>query len=93
MSSEDELKILREEINRVTAEIIRLCAVRLSLAAKTGEIKLTEGLPIESPKVEQELKQTVVQNCRLHGIDSQFGLGILKLLLEESKRLQRDLMK
>lgn len=93
MSIEDELKILRDEIKKITAEIVRLCAVRLSLATKIGEIKLREGLPVEVSGVEEELRQAVIESCRLHGINSQFGLRILNLLLRESKTLQRDLMK
>lgn len=91
MSSRDELRILREEVKKVTAEIIRLCGVRLSLVSKIGEIKLMEGLPIEDSRVEKQLREAILENCRLYGINSQFGLRIFNLLLEESKRFQRDL--
>jgi len=93
MAEKDKLRSIREEITKVTAEIIRLCGIRFSLAKRIGEIKLKEGLPIEDSRVEEKLKQTVLEKCRLFGVNAQFGIKLLNLLLEESKRLQRGLSK
>lgn len=92
MSRRDELENLRNEINKVTTEIIRLCRERFSLARKIAEIKAERGLPIEDSKVEENLKQKVLEKCRLSGVDAGFGLKLLNLLLDESKQVQRDLV-
>ncbi len=93
MSEEYDLKVLREEIAKVTLEIIRLCGERLSLAERIGEIKARGNILIEDQRVEDELRRRVIEECRVHGIDSQFGLKILDLLIEESKRVQREARK
>ncbi|MFB0503148.1 MAG: chorismate mutase [Candidatus Bathyarchaeia archaeon] len=92
MNRGEELEDLREEIRKVTAEIIKLCGTRLSLAERVGEIKLMRSLPIEDSDVEDELRQAVLEDCRLYGVDSEFGIRLLDLLLEESKRLQGNIM-
>lgn len=87
-----ELEELREQIGKVTVEIIKLCGKRLSLAERAGEMKLAKCLPIEDPDVEEELRQAVLENCHLYCVDSEFGIRLLDLLLEESKRLQKKIM-
>jgi len=92
MSRDEELEDLREEIRKVTAEIIKLSGRRLSLAERVGELKLQKCLPIEDSDVEEELRQDVLQDCRLYGVDSEFGMRLLNLLLEKSKSLQKNIM-
>jgi len=87
-----DLEDLREQIRKVTVEIIKLCGKRLSLAERVGEMKLAKCLPIEDSDVEEELRQAVLENCHLHCVDSEFGIRLLDLLLEESKRLQRNIV-
>ena len=87
-----ELEDLREQIRKVTVEIIKLCGKRLSLAEKAGKMKLAKCLPIEDSDVEEELRQAVLENCHLYCVDSEFGIRLLDLLLEESKRLQRNIV-
>jgi len=87
-----ELEDLREQIRKVTVEIIKLCGKRLSLAERVGEMKLAKCLPIEDSDVEEELRQAVLENCHLYRVDPEFGVRLLDLLLEESKRLQRNIV-
>lgn len=88
----DDLRALRDEMSRLTLEIIRLAGERLTLARKIGEIKAQNNLPIEDPAVENELKIKVIDLCQKYGIDINFSLRLLELLLEESKRIQREVM-
>ncbi len=89
MDGKDSLRILREEIEKVTLEILELCGRRLFLARKIGEIKTEEGIPIEDLDVEERLKSKIVERCRHIGLDPKFGLRLLDILLDESKRIQR----
>jgi len=92
MSERDELESLRHKVNKVTVEIIRLCGERFSLARKIGEMKARMGFPIEDLKVEEKLRREVLEKCSVFGVDAEFGLRILDLLLEESKRNQRNMI-
>jgi len=83
---------LRKEITRVTLEIFRLCGERLQLAKQIGEAKARENMPIESFKVEERLRREVLDVCRTHGMDTGFCLRLLESILDESKRIQRELV-
>ncbi len=93
MSENEDLKNLRDEITKITLKIIRLSGKRLVLARKIGEIKARRDMEVEDPGVEQELKNKVIELSREHNIDTDFSLKLLNLLIEESKRAQRDVIK
>jgi len=88
----DELKILRDRVAELTLEIIRLSGERLFLARKIGEIKAQNRMPVDDPSVESELRDKVIDLSRKYGIDINFSLKILNLLIEESKRVQREII-
>jgi len=92
LTRKTSLAELRNEITRVTLEITRLCGERLQLAKKIGEIKARENLPIESPKFEEDLRTEVLSVCQTYGMERGFCLKLLDLLIDESKRVQRDLL-
>ncbi|RLE52559.1 MAG: chorismate mutase [Candidatus Methanomethylicota archaeon] len=89
----EDLKYLRSKMAELTLEIIRLSGERLALAKKIGEIKAKNNMPIEDPVVERKLKSKVLDLSQKHNIDVNFSLKLLDLLLEESKRVQRDVIK
>jgi len=86
----DELRVLRDRVTELTLEIIRLSSERLLLAKKIGEIKARKGMPVEDPSIENELRNKVIDFSRKCGIDLDFSLKLLNLLIEESKRVQKD---
>ena len=90
LSKKSELERLRDEIARVTLEIFRLCKRRIELARKIATVKMKEGLPIEDLKVERNLKRRVLEFCRGSGIEDEFCIGLLDLLIRESKRVQEE---
>ena len=77
---------------RLTLEIIRLAGERLALAKKIGEIKAQRNMPIEDSRVEQELREKVAELSKKLNMDVNFSLNLLNLLIEESKRVQREIM-
>jgi chorismate mutase len=89
----EELKVLREEVARITLEIIRLSSRRLSLVRKIGEIKARNNMAVEDPSVEDDLKARVIDLSKKYNVNVDFSLKLLNLLLEESKRVQREIMK
>jgi len=91
MKDSQDLDELRNEIKDVTVEIMRLAGKRLLLARKVGEVKRQKGLPVEDLEVEKELKQNVLKKCQEYGVESRFGLKLLNLLIDEAKRVQKEL--
>ncbi len=90
MERERSLEELREEIRQATVEILRLAGERLSLAKKIGKLKREMGMPIEDPKAEEELRSLALKKCQAYGVNRHFGLKLLNLLIDESKRVQRE---
>jgi len=87
---ESSLDELREEVKKVTLEMLSLAGKRLSLAKRIGEIKRQRHLPMEDLKAERELKHIILEKCRVYGIDERFGLKLLNLLIDEAKRVQSE---
>lgn len=91
MGEESNLDDLREEIRKITVDMLRLAGKRLSLAKRIGEIKRQKGLPMEDLKAEKELKHVVLEKCRVYSVDERLGLKLLNLLINEAKRVQSEL--
>ncbi len=93
LSKKSELEKLRDEIAAVTLEILDLCKRRIELARKIAMVKMKEGLPIEDLKVEGNLKRRVLKFCHESGLEDEFCIKLLDLLIRESKRAQEEEMK
>jgi len=89
----DSLDELRKRIEAVTLEIFSLSGERVQLAKQVGGIKARRGIPVENVEVEQKLTEKVLEHCRRLGLDEDFCLVLLQVLLEESKRVQREAAK
>ena len=92
MAGEADLAELRKDITRVTLEIFRLCGERLRIAGKIGEIKACRKSPVENLHAEEELRDKVLEVCLRNSIDTGFCVKLLDLLLEESKRVQKEVL-
>ena len=92
MNEKIELERLRSEIAKVTFEILDLCKKRAELARKIATVKSRMGLPIENPEVERNLKRRVLDFCQKKSMHSEFCVDLLNLLINESKRVQEEVM-
>ncbi|MCR5809073.1 MAG: chorismate mutase [Clostridiales bacterium] len=88
MENSDKLTELRERLDRIDGEIMRLFEERMEAAEEIGEYKRTAGLPTEDKEREGEVYVT-----RVTPLAQRFragGIRLVKLLLEESKNVQRS---
>jgi len=93
LSEKTEINRIRKQIEKVTLEIFNLCGDRFQLARQLGEIKATRGIPVENVKIEQELRSKVLELSKRQGMNEGFCLKLLQLLLEESKKIQNEIVK
>jgi aspartate aminotransferase len=93
LNEEPKIDALREEIENVTIEILRLVGQRLFLAKKLGKKKLLGDLPIEDIEVERRLRQKALGRCEAFGLRLSFGLRLLNLLIEEAKIVQNEVIR
>lgn len=92
MSENTRLDNLRSEIERVTLTIIDLVSQRNTLAHDIAVEKSRLSSPLVNPLVERHLRSVVSDRCRMNGVDSSFGLRLLNQLMEESIRLQNEIL-
>jgi aspartate aminotransferase len=86
-----DINNLRKEIENVTAEIFNLVGKRFLLSREIAKAKMKMGLPVEDVDAERRLKEIISEKCKSYNIDLNFGLRLLNLLVEESKRIQESL--
>ncbi len=58
---------LRDEIDRIDRELVRLVARRLHSSIEIARIKATKGIPLRSPERESELVAEVAADADAHG--------------------------
>jgi aspartate aminotransferase len=88
MKDDGELEALREKVRLVTADIVRDVHKRMDLAKQIGEIKGRLGIDVRDEKVEQEVRNNVLALADEIGMNQEFMLRLLNILLEESESLQ-----
>jgi len=84
----EELDELREEVKKVTMEIIKMVGKRMELVKTISEIKRQRKLPIEDLETEKKLRRAILEACETFNINNRLGLKILNLLIYEAKRIQ-----
>jgi 3-deoxy-7-phosphoheptulonate synthase len=87
----DQLGIpsLRDEIDRVDRELIKLVARRLHSSVEIAKIKAVKGLAMRSPDREEELIQEAMADGVALGVDGQYIEDLMRTVLEHSRAAQR----
>jgi aspartate aminotransferase len=83
-----DLDELRNKIDEITLDMIKLLKSRQDMAKKIGNIKKDHGLSITDELREQNLRSKVISLCNEIGIDVETGTKFLNLLLNESIKVQ-----
>ena len=81
---------IREEIDRLDDELLRIFNERSALAVKIGEIKKQKGLRIYDPTREKLIFQRVQSN-NPGPLDNQAIVRLFERVIDESRSLERTL--
>ncbi len=87
MSNIDQL---RNKIDDITIQMLRLLKERTETAKQIGELKKNSGLSVYDEKREEQLRTEVSQLCKEIGLDESIGKKFLNFLLNESIKVQTD---
>ncbi|MCH8975574.1 MAG: aminotransferase class I/II-fold pyridoxal phosphate-dependent enzyme, partial [Thaumarchaeota archaeon] len=85
MSNIDQL---RNKIDEITLEMIKLLQSRIEIAKEIGEIKKNLGKGITDETREENLRSKVISVCNEIGLDDSIGTKLLNFLLNESVKVQ-----
>lgn len=83
---------LRAKIDEIDSKFIELLDKRIQLCGEIGEIKAKEGSDVYVPKREQEIFQTRERWGQRYGFSKKFVRVLFRVILFESKRLQKLLV-
>lgn len=87
MSNIDQL---RNKIDEITLQMLRLLKERTDAARQIGELKKNSGLSVFDEKREEQLRTEVAGLCNEIGLDESIGKKFLNFLLNESIKVQTD---
>jgi aspartate aminotransferase len=83
-----ELDNLRDKMDEITLEMIKLLKKRTEIAKQIGTIKKDLDLSVTDEKREENLRAKVVSLCSEIGISEALGTRFLNFLLNESIKVQ-----
>jgi aspartate aminotransferase len=83
-----EIDNLRDKIDEITLEMIKLLKKRTVIAKEIGTIKKDLGMNVTDEKREESLRSKVGILCSQIGIDEAIGSRFLNFLLNESIKVQ-----
>ncbi|MEE9564039.1 MAG: aminotransferase class I/II-fold pyridoxal phosphate-dependent enzyme [Nitrosopumilaceae archaeon] len=79
---------LRNKMNEITLEMIKLLKARMQIAKEIGEIKKNLGKQVIDESREENLRSKVVSLCNEVGLEESIGTKFLNFLLNESVKTQ-----
>ena len=88
-TTEENLDILRMEIDVIDKEIANLLEKRLDIAKQIGVIKTRKGVPILDEKREEKVVEHILENIRNSSLAPAM-MRIYEKIMDESKQVQSD---
>lgn len=80
---------LRDDIDRIDRELLKLIFRRLSNSIDIGRMKTARGLPLESPDREAELIDEARADAAEIGLDPDYIEDVMQVVLRHSKAAQK----
>lgn len=81
---------IREQINKIDAQIIGLLGKRMKLVKKIGKLKKKAGIPIWDKAREEKLRKIYIAKGKKDGLSSEFINHLFDAIFSESQRVQKD---
>jgi aspartate aminotransferase len=83
-----DINNLRDKIDKITFEIIKLLKERNDIAKEIGNLKTNLGKGITDEERENQLRARVLSLCKEIGLDEKTAMIMLNFLLNESVKIQ-----
>jgi len=79
---DEDIRALREEIDSIDVELIRLYAKRMEFIIEVGKIKKRKNIPIEDKERSAEVLKHVAEEAKKHGLDEKKVVEFWKNFIE-----------
>ena len=83
-----EIDKLRDQMDKITLDMIRLLKERIEISKQIGDLKNNLHLNITNEERENQLRAKVVSFCKEMGLDEKIATMFLNFLLNESIKIQ-----
>ena len=83
-----DIEKLRMEMEKITADMLKLLKSRTDIAKEIGDLKSKQGLVISDESREDELRNKMMKACDEIGFDKTLAARFLNFLLNESVKVQ-----
>ena len=83
-----DIEKLRNEMEKITADMLRLLKSRTDIAKEIGVLKNQQGLTVTDETREDELRDKMMKICDEIGFEQTLTTRFLNFLLNESVRVQ-----
>jgi aspartate aminotransferase len=83
-----DIEELRNEMEKITADMLKLLKIRTGIAKEIGNLKNEQGLTVTDESREDELKNKMMEICDEVGFDKSLATRFLNFLLNESVKVQ-----
>ena len=86
------LEELRQEIDRLDAQLIEVVARRLQVCCQVAEYKRAHGLPVLQPERAAQVVERAIAQGAAHGLDARFVRALYGLIMAEACRLEDEIV-
>ena len=83
-----DIEKLRIEMEKITADMLRLLKSRTDIAKEIGDLKSKQGRVVSDETREDELRNKMMKACDEIGFDKTLAARFLNFLLNESVKVQ-----
>ena len=85
-----DIKDLRNKMDEITIEMIKMLKTRTEIAEEIGEIKKNIGKGVTDETREENLRTKVIELCKEIGFEEALAIRFLNFLLNESVKVQTN---
>src|SRR5574337_1326717 len=85
-----DINKLRDKIDRITFDILKLIKERNDVAKEIGDLKNHLGIGVTNEERENQLRARVVTLCKEIGLEEKAAMIMLNFLLNESVKIQSE---
>jgi chorismate mutase-like protein len=90
--SELDLKLLRNELDKIDNDMLELLSKRFDIVLNIGSFKKENNLPIFQPDREKELLNNKSKLGDEFGLDEKFVKEFFQIIMDESKNKQEEFL-
>ena len=85
-----DINNLRDKIDKITFDILKLIKERNDVAKEIGNLKSNLGIGVTNEERENQLRARVLVLCKEIGLDEKTAMIMLNFLLNESVKIQSE---